>query len=77
MLSLHYFKGFSTVAVSGCHSPIVVHGLLLAVPSLVAELMFQGLQSQQLWHVDSVIVVPRLWRTGSIVMAQGLSCSVA
>ena len=29
---------------------------------------------QQLWHVGSVVVAPRPWSTGSVVVAHGLSC---
>ena len=32
---------------------------------------------QQLWHMGSVVVSPRLQSTGSIVVAHGLSCSQA
>ena len=44
---------------------VVVHGLLIAVASLVAEHRLQAHRLQQLWHV------------GSVVVAHGLSCSVA
>ena len=35
----------------------------------------QGLQ--YLWHVGSVVAVPELQSTGSVVVVHGLSCSVA
>ena len=41
----------------------VVHGLLIAVASLVAEQRLQAPELQQLWH------------EGSVVVAHGLSCS--
>ena len=44
--------------------------LLLAVASLVAERGLQGLRA-------SVAVAPGLWYTGSVVVACGLSCSIA
>ena len=37
VLGLHYCVGFSLVAVRGRYSLAVVHGLLIAVASLVAE----------------------------------------
>ena len=33
--------------------------------------------AQALGHVGSVVMVPRLWDTGSVVVAYGLSCSAA
>ena len=35
----------------------------------------QGLQ--YLWHVSSVVAVPELQSTGSVVVVHGLSCSAA
>ena len=32
---------------------------------------------QWLWHEDSLFIAPRLWSTGSVVVACGLSCSSA
>ena len=45
-LGLHCCAGFSLVAESGGYSPVVVHGLLIALASLVAE---QGLTSCDAW----------------------------
>ena len=59
---------FSLVAVSGVFF-IVVRVLLIVMPSLVAE---HGLQ--QLRYEDSVVAIPRLQSTGSIVVGHGLSC---
>ena len=36
-LGLHCCEGFFVVAASGGYSPVAVHGLLIVVPSLVAE----------------------------------------
>ena len=58
------------VAVSRGYSLVAVLGLLMAVASPVAEQRLQGSQA-------SVVVVPRLWNTGSIVVVQGLRCSMA
>ena len=54
----------------------MVHGLLTAVASLVAEHGSGALGSRWLQHMCSAIVALRLWNTGSVVVAQGLSCSV-
>ena len=56
---------------------VVVHGLLIAVASLVAEHGLQACGLQQLWHVGSVLVAHRLQSAGSVVVSHGLSCSVA
>ena len=74
MLGLHCCTGFSLVAVSRGHFLVVVHGLLTAVASPVVEC---GLRLQLLRLQGSVVVVPRLWSTGSIVVVHGPSCSVA
>ena len=55
----------------------VVHRLLIAVASLVAEHGLQACMLQQLWHVGSVVVAHRLQSTGSVVVAHRLSCSAA
>ena len=51
---------------------IVVHGPLTVVAFLKAEHRLQ-----QLWHMGSVVVAPRLWSTESIAVVHGLSCSSA
>ena len=56
---------------------VVVRSLFIAVASLVAEHGLQACGLQQLWHVGSVVVARRLQRAGSVVVAHGLSCSVA
>ena len=56
---------------------VAVHGLLIAVASLVVEHGLQAHGFQQLWHVGSVVVAHRLQSAGSVVVAHGLSCSVA
>ena len=55
MLGLHCCLGFSLIAMSGT-TLVVIHGLLIAVTSVVAEGGLQGLQA-------SVVAVPRLWST--------------
>ena len=47
-----------------------MHRLLIAVTSLVVEHGLQGVQA-------SVAAAPRLWSTGSVVVAHGFSCSAA
>ena len=60
-------RGYSLVAVRGwCGAG---RGLI-AVTSLVAEHGLQGVQA-------SVAAAPRLWSTGSVVVAHGFSCSAA
>ena len=70
MLGLCCCEGFSLVVVSGCYALIVVHRLLIAVASLVAEHRLWGTQA-------SVAAAPGLSSTGLIVVAPGLSCSKA
>ena len=56
---------------------IKVHRLLIVVAPLVAEHGPQARRLQQLWHVRSLVVSCRLQSAGSVVVAQGLSCSAA
>ena len=56
---------------------VAVHGLLIAVASLVAELRLQVRGLQQLWHAGSVVVARGLQSTGSVVVAHRLICSAA
>ena len=55
-LVFHFRVGFSLVVVSGGYSPVAVHGLLIAVASLLAEHRslgrtgFSGCGSQTLEH---------------------------
>ena len=56
---------------------IVVHGLLIAVASLVVEHSFQAHRLLQLRHVGSVVVARRLQSAGSVVLVNGLSCCKA
>ena len=56
---------------SSCgYSLVPVQGLLTAGASLAAEHRLEGTQA-------SAAAAPRLWSTGSIAVAHGLSCSVA
>ena len=48
--------GLSLVAASGGYSFVVVHSLLIAVASLVAEHGLEVHGLQLLWHVGSVVV---------------------
>ena len=52
-------------------------GLLIAVAFLIAEHRLQGHWLQQLWHMRSTVVAPKLQGTGSLVVAHRCSCSVA
>ena len=56
-MGLCHCLGFSLVAASRGHS-IVVHRLLAAAASLVAEHSLRGMRAQQLWLPGSVGVVP-------------------
>ena len=59
---------FSIVVASGSYSQFEVHGLLIAVASLVVEQGLQGAWAQWLQHVGSVVFSARgLWSTGSVV----------
>ena len=70
VLGLHCFsQAFSSCSERGA-TVIVLHELLIAVASLVSE---HGLYDAR----ASVVVVSRLWNTGSIIVAHGLSCSAA
>ena len=62
-------QAFSSCSERGA-TVIVLHELLIAVASLVSE---HGLYDAR----ASVVVVSRLWNTGSIIVAHGLSCSAA
>ena len=73
MLCLHCRAGFSLVVVSSGYSLVVVPGFLVAVASLIAE---HGLQGERA-SVAAGVVAPGLQSAGSIVVAQGLSCSMA
>ena len=75
MLGLPCFLGFSLVVASGGYSLVVVHGLLMAVVSLVAEHGSRACGLQQLQHMGSGVVARGLWSTGSIFVAHGLFCS--
>ena len=75
MLGLHCCTGFSLVATSWEYSVVAVHRLFIAVASLVVE-------HGPLGHMDfsscatraQVVVIPKLWNTGSIVVARRVSC---
>ena len=56
---------------------VAVHGLLIAVASLVVEHGFQVRWLQQLWLAGSVVVAHRLQSAGSVVVTHRLVCSLA
>ena len=62
--------GFSLVAASRDRSLSLVCRLLTTVASLAARALTGG-------HVGSAVADPRLESIGSVVVAVGLSCSVA
>ena len=61
--------GFSVVEVCGGHSSCGVQASHCGG--------FSCCGAQTLGHVGSVVMVPKLWNTGPIVVAYGLSCSAA
>ena len=65
VLDLHCCKDFSQVGVSGGYSLVVVLGFLL--------LWSRGFRER----MGSVVAIPKLERTGSVVVAHGLNCSEA
>ena len=89
MLGLHYCTGAFSNAVSGSYPLVAVHGLLIAVASLVEEHMSWnmqasvvvawrlsgcGVEAQWLWRGGSVVVAWRLSDCSSRVLHLGLSC---
>ena len=70
MLGLRCFMGSSVVAMNWGHPEVVVHGLPIAWASLIAQ---HRLQAARL----SLVVAPGIWSMDSVVIAHGLSCSVA
>ena len=56
---------------------VAVHGLLIAVASLVGEHELQARGLQQLWLAGLVVVACGLQSSGSVVVVHGLSCSAA
>ena len=70
VLGLCCCAGFSLVEMSRGYSTDAMLRLLIAVVSLVAKHGLQG-------ALASVVVASRLQNTGSIVVAKGLSCSMA
>ena len=71
MLGLHYCLGFSLAVMSRGYSLVVVHGLFIAVSSLV---------ERSLWSTGSrctgasAVAAPGLQSTGSGVVSHELSC---
>ena len=77
MLGLHCCRCFSLIAGSGSYSLVALHRLLIAVASLTVKHGLQDLQTSVVVTYGLSSSVPRLWRTGSIVVAHRLSCSRA
>ena len=77
MLDLHCCAGFSLGVESGGYCPLGVCRLLIVVASLLWSTGSVGCGLQYLWHVGSIVAVPRLESTGSIVVVHRLSCSAA
>ena len=76
MLGLHCCTGFSQAAVHrGCFS-LWCSGFSRWSPLLLWSTGPRAHSLQSLWHVDSIVAVPRLQSTGSIVVTQGFSCSM-
>ena len=73
MLGLPCFLGFSLVVASGGYSLVVVHGLLRAVVSLVAEHGSRACGLQQLQHMGSVVVAHGLRSCGSWALEHRLN----
>ena len=69
--------GFTLVAVSGAHSLVVVPDLLVAAASLAMERGPQGPQASVAAEHGLSGCGPRLWNTGSVFVAHGLSSSEA
>ena len=57
--------------------PVVVHGFLIVVASIVAEREHQVMQVQQLQNMGWVDVAPRLKSTHSVVVEHGFNCTAA
>ena len=92
MLGLHYCTGAFSNAVSGSYPLVAVHGLLIAVASLVEEHMSWnmqasvvvawrlsgcGVEAQWLWRGGSVIAARGFYILDSVVVAHQFSCPVA
>ena len=69
-VGFHCCTGLFLVLVRGGHSLVVGHGLLIGVSSLAAEHRLQGIRA-------SVLAGPGLESTGSVVVANQLTCSAA
>ena len=80
MLGLHYCTGAFSNAVSGSYPLVAVHGLLIAVASLVEEHMSWNMQASVVvaWRLSGCGVEAQwLWCGGSVVVAWRLSgCGV-
>ena len=77
VLGLCCYLGFSLVVAGRGYSLVTTWELLIAVASLVIEPRLWVCILQQLLHMGSVVVAPGLQNTGSVFVAQGLSCSAA
>ena len=68
VLVLHCYADFSLVVVSGGYSLVVVCVRLIAAASLVANHGLQACRLQQLQHMGSVVMAPRLQSIVSVVV---------
>ena len=59
---------FSLVAGRVGYSLVTVHGLLIAVASLVWSVGSRVFRLQWLWHTHSEVAAPERYSTGSIVL---------
>ena len=62
--------------VSRLRTLVVVRGRLTAVASLAGR-TGSRVQASVVVACGLIVVIPRLYRTGSVVVVRGLSCSVA
>ena len=75
MLGLRCCLSFSLVTVSGGSSVAMVHGFSLQYLFLLWTLGSRACRLQQVWAVGSVVAIPRLQSTGSVVVVHGFSSS--
>ena len=77
VLCLHCCVGFSLLATSRGSSLVVVHGLLIAVASLIVKYGLQGTRALVVAIFLLSSCGSKALEPGSIVVVHGLSCSVA
>ena len=77
MLDLHCGVGFSLVVVSGGYSLVEVQGFSLQKLLLLQSTGSRMCGLQQLWHMGSIVKIPGLQSTGSIVLVYRFSYFLA